>query len=272
MRAIRVYNDTIDFFQQIYLNRRMIWEMTKREFRTNYAENIFGLMWALVEPLAMMAILWIVFTVLRGGGTTAGVPYSIFLLSGILAYDFFNKGLNKGSKSIRVYSFLVKTVNFRTAIIPIIIISAELMIHLIVMSLLVGLLVFNKIYPDWIWFQVFYYMLAQYVLLIGISWLTGSIQPFFPDVSYIITIVMRVLFFMTPIFWSLDTIPPEYARIINLNPLAYIVNGYRDSFLFHVPVWQHAFTTLYFWGFTFVVYVVGIIVFKRLRPHFADVI
>ena len=273
MKINRIFYEGQDFFRQIYLNRRLIFELTKREFRTNYAENIFGLLWALIEPLAMMTILWFVFSYLqRGGSPQEGVPYSIFLLSGILAYDFFNKGINKGSRSIRSYGFLVKTVNFRIAIIPIIVISAEMMIHLIVLALLIFILVLNGIYPSWYWFQVFYFLIAQYLLLIGFSWLTASIQPFFPDISYIITISMRVLFFMTPIFWDLKSVPEAYVKYFSLNPLGYIVNGYRDSVLYHVPFWQHGFQTIYFWGFTLVVYIFGIVVFKRLRPHFADVI
>jgi ABC-type polysaccharide/polyol phosphate export permease len=180
--------------------------------------------------------------------------------------------MNKGAGSVRAYTFLVKTVNFRIATIPIIVISAELLIHLIVLALLAILLVLNGIYPSWTWLQVFYYMFAQYILLIGISWITASILPFFPDVSYIVTITMRVLFFLTPIFWDPARMGGNIALIVNLNPLAYIVNGYRDSVLYNLPFWSHSTQTLYFWIFTLFIYLIGITVFKRLRPHFADVL
>jgi len=264
--------DLNDFINQIYLNRWLIIELTKREFKTSYAENIFGLLWAVLEPLAMMIILWLVFSYLRTGKSTDDVPFAIYLLCGILAYDFFNKSINKGSRSIKNYSFLVKTVNFRIAVIPMITISAELIIHLIVMILLIIILISNSIFPHVYWFQIFYYMMAQYILLIGLCWLTASILPFFPDLAYIITITMRVLFFITPIFWQMDMLSEKILRIVSLNPLVYTVGGYRDSFLYHVPFWEYRFETLYFWGFTLVVYILGIIVFKRLRPHFADVI
>jgi len=272
MMIQRIFYEAQDFFKQIYYNRRLIFELTRREFRTNYTENIFGLLWAFLEPLAMMTILWLVFSFLRTVRATDGIPFAIYLLSGIMAYDFFNKGINKGSRSVKAYSFLVKTVNFRIATIPIIIISAELIIHLIVMLVLITILIFNGIYPSFYWFQVFYYMAAQYILLIGVCWLTASILPFFPDLSYIITITMRVLFFMTPIFWQIDLLPEKVQTLVSFNPLLYTVSGYRDSFLYHVPFWEHGSQTLYFWGFTLVVYILGITIFRRLRPHFADVI
>ncbi len=272
MKVNRIIIEGIDFFRQLYLNRRLVFELTKREFKTQYADNLFGLLWALIEPLAMMIILWFVFSYLQKGPAHQDVPYSLYLLSGIIAYDFFNKSMNKGAGSIRAYSFLVKTVNFRIAVIPMIVISSELIIHLIVIAILIVLLSLNGIFPSLYWLQLIYYVFAQFILLIGISWFTASILPFFPDMSYIITIMMRVLFFLTPIFWNPSKMGGNMLLIVNLNPLAYIVNGYRDSVLFHIPFWEHRSQTIYFWAFTFAVYLIGIIVFKRLRPHFADVI
>jgi ABC-type polysaccharide/polyol phosphate export permease len=261
-----------DFFRILFSNRLLIFELTKREFKTSYAENIFGLLWAILEPIAMMTILWLVFSFMKSGGAVDGMPYSVFLLSGLLAYDFFNKGINRGARSIKSYNFLVKTVYFRIAVIPIIVISSELIIHLIVMGLMIIILMINHVYPSFFWLQVFYYMIAQYILLIGISWLTGSILPFFPDIAYIITIFMRVLFFMTPIFWDMNTIPKSFVKYFYLNPLVYIVDGYRESFVTHVPFWHHGYQTLFFWICTLIAFILGIVVFKRLRPHFADVI
>lgn len=268
----RTFIEGADFFKQLYINRQLISELTKREFKTHYADNLFGLLWALIEPLAMMVILWFVFSYLQSGPANNNIPYSLYLLSAIIAYDFFNKSINKGASSIKQYSFLVKTVNFRIATIPIIVISAELIIHLIVIGILLTLLIINGIYPNPTWLQLPYFVLAQYVLLVGISWFTGAIAPFFPDMSYIITIVMRVLFFMTPIFWDPSKMGGNFAFIVKLNPFAYIVNGYRDSVLYNIPFWNHPCQTLYFWAFTGIIYIIGIIVFKRLRPHFADVV
>jgi len=272
MAIRRFFIEGVDFIRQIFLNRRLIYELTKRDFKTQYADNIFGLSWAIVEPLAMMVILWFVFTFLQGGKTTEEFPYSVYLLTGLISYDFFNKSINQGTRSIRTYSFLVRTVNFRIAVIPIIKILSELLVHFIVVGIVIIILICYHIFPSWYWFQFFYYLFAEVILLIGVSWLTGSILPFFPDIAYIITIVMRMLFFMTPIFWSMESFGSKYIMFFAVNPLIYTVNGYRDSFLYHVPVWHHPLLTIYFWGITGLTFIIGVVVFKRLRPHFADVI
>jgi lipopolysaccharide transport system permease protein len=261
----------LDFLKQIYLNRFIVWELTKRDFRTKYINNLFGLSWAILEPLAMMVILWFIFTYVRTGRST-DVPFAIFLLTGLVAYDFFNKTLNSSTRSIKNFGFLLNKVNFRVAIIPLVKTASEVMIHLIILVIVAVIVLLNGIPITFYWLQVFYYLFAMCALLTGLSWFTSSISLFFPDINYIITIVMRVLFFFTPIFWDARTIPDQYIGYFKLNPLFYLVNGYRDSFLFQVAFWEHPMEALYYWIVTAFFFILGVVVFKRLRPHFADAI
>ena len=267
----KIYEETVDFFRQLWLKRILIYELTRRDFKVKYSANIFGFSWAVIEPLAMMVILWFVFTYLRAGKSTT-VPYSLFLLSGIIAYDYFNKTINSTVKSIKSYGFLIQKVNFRMAVIPIVKIFSEIFIHMIVLLIVIIIMLFSRVGFSFYWFQIFYYMIAATILLIGISWATSSIALFFPDISYIITISMRLAFFFTPIFWTPDNLSAKFAFIVRLNPLYYIVNGYRDSLLYHIGFWEKPLETLYFWILILVFLTIGVWVFKRLRPHFADVI
>ncbi len=267
----RFFIEGYDFLNQIYLNRYIIWELTKRDFRTKYVQNIFGLSWAIIEPLAMMVILWFIFTFVRTGRGT-DVPFALFLLTGLIAYDFFNKSINSATRSISSYGFLINKVNFRSAFIPIVKILSEVYLHLIIIVIVGIILVLNGIPLSFYWLQIIYYLFATIVFLVGLTWLTSSISLFFPDINYIITITMRVLFFFTPIFWDASMVPEKFMVYFRLNPLYYIVNGYRDSFLYHVSILEHKNEALYFWLLTSVFFVLGVYVFKKLRPHFADLI
>jgi lipopolysaccharide transport system permease protein/teichoic acid transport system permease protein len=80
------------------------------------------------------------------------------------------------------------------------------------------------------------------------------------------------MFFITPIFWSIEGLPDRIAFMMKLNPLYYIATGYRESLIFNIPFWDHPLQTLYFWGLSFLIFFIGLFVFKRLKPHFADVI
>ena len=261
----------IDFLKQIYQNRFVIVELTKRDFRSKYISNLFGLSWSVIEPLAMMFILWFIFTYVRGGRHT-DVPYPIFLLSGLIVYDLFNKTLNSATRSISNYGFLIDKVNFRTAIIPMVKIFSELILHFIILVIAGIIFILNGIPVSLYWFQVLFYLFAFFFLILGVSWLTSSLSLFFPDINYIITILMRVLFFFTPIFWDIKSVSPRLQIYFRLNPLNYLVNGYRDSFLYQVPFWEHKTGSLYFWAISLLFFLVGIIVFKRLRPYFAEMV
>lgn len=262
----------IDFLKQMFNNRVVIFELTKRDFKTRYTENFFGLTWAILEPLAMMLIMWLVFSQFFKMGKVLEYPFYLYMFAGLVAFDFFNNALNQGTRSIRDLSFLVKQVNFRVAILPMIYILSELIIHLIILLIVVFFCLFNGIYPTIYWLQVFYFIFAACFLLTGLTWLTSSVLLFFPDIYFIISIVMRALFFMSPIFWIPSAIPNKFMLFVKLNPIFYLVEGYRMCFLYHKPFWSDPNGTLYFWVISGTIFLLGILTFKKLRPHFADVV
>jgi ABC-type polysaccharide/polyol phosphate export permease len=92
------------------------------------------------------------------------------------------------------------------------------------------------------------------------------------DVSQIIRVIIRLGFWFTPIFWEITMLPPKYQVFFKLNPVYYLINGYRNTFFYKVWFWEHLSLTAYFWILTLGIFIVGAVVFKRLRPHFADVL
>ena len=109
-------------------------------------------------------------------------------------------------------------------------------------------------------------------LLLGIGWITSSTQLFIPDVSKLISLLITFGFWLTPIFWDLNKIPAKYQWLVSLNPFAYIVQGYRDSIYLNIWFWEKPYETLYFWIITIVSLLIGITIFKKLKPHFAEVV
>ena len=104
----------------------------------------------------------------------------------------------------------------------------------------------------------------------GISWLVSALNVFFRDVGEFVGVIVQIGFWATPIFWDLKIMPQHLHSIIELNPLCYIIQGYRESFIYFIPFWHHPNQTLYFWSFGLVSLIIGAIVFKKLKPHFAD--
>ncbi len=95
---------------------------------------------------------------------------------------------------------------------------------------------------------------------------------FYRDVGHILAVLLNLWFWLTPIVWVTDMIPEPYRGYLQMNPMMYLVMGYKNSFLYHVPFWQDPGWSLYFWGLTLVLLVGGGAVFRRLKPEFAEVL
>jgi len=110
------------------------------------------------------------------------------------------------------------------------------------------------------------------ILVCGLSWITSSLTVFIKDTGQIVAMLMQIGFWATPIFWNIKTVPEKYHNLISFNPAFYIIQGYRNSFMSQTWFWEHSEHALYFWIFTLGVFVIGAILFLKLRPHFADVL
>ena len=131
-------------------------------------------------------------------------------------------------------------------------------------------------FPDLYVLQVVYYSLGVLVLALGMSYLTSAVSVFFPDARQIVGIALQIGIWATPIMWSIDDMKGKLPHVVmeamKLNPLYYIVQGYREALIDKVWFFEHPGMTLYFWCFTIVICFLGVTVFRRLKVHFADVL
>ena len=144
-------------------------------------------------------------------------------------------------------------------------------IHLVFLTVVIGIFILYGFYPDIYFLQLIYYLVSTFVFLQALSWTTSSVYPFFKDLKQIIQIIVRIGFWFTPVFWNIDRVPAKYQIFIKANPVYYLIAGYRDCLVYKKWFWEHPFLTLYFWTLTFLLLFVGSIIFRRLKPHFADV-
>jgi ABC-type polysaccharide/polyol phosphate export permease len=262
----------VQFTKEVARSRRLIVDLTYRELRSRYLGSLFGLSWAFLNPAFTMATFFVVFKYGLKQGAVNGVPFFVWLLSGLVAWFFIQDCLNAGASSVIENSFLVKKVIFRVSLLPVVRLLGLLPVHLFFLGTLTLIFWGYGYRPDWYTLQVLYYTLAMGALAVGWSWLAASIAPFFRDLLQIIPVVLQILFYTTPIIWPADNLSIGWQHVLDINPLYYIVKGYRESLVTHVPFYHHPLTTIYFWAVTAGFVTVGGIVFLRLKPHFADVL
>lgn len=176
---INFFKEGFDFLKQMYKQHHLIFTMSIRGFQQTYVRNLFGLIWAILDPIAFVAVLYFVFGRRFADSGPSAIPFIVYLFTGYIAFDYFSNAINAVTTSIQNQSFLLKKVNFKVAILPIVSVFTELIMHGIVFAIAIILLISNRIFPEFIWFQLLYYLFALVTLLISIGWLTSSIYLFF---------------------------------------------------------------------------------------------
>ena len=256
---------------ELYQNRRLIWRLSRNDFKKRYAGSYLGTIWAMVPPIVTVAMYWVVFDRIFGSGpqvtyTGGEVPYVLFLTAGLVPWFFFSDAVMGGMTSLMEYNYLVKKVVFKVSILPIIKVTAAMFVHI---GFSVVLVLIAAFYGYTL--QLFYYTFCEYVFILGLSYATCAIVLFFRDLQNLISIIMQVGMWATPILWNINTLREKYKPFIKLNPMTYIVEGYRSAVYEQQWFWEHFYSSTYFWIVTALLFVVSALIFKKLKPMFADV-
>lgn len=262
--------------KEILDSRRMIWKLSKNDFKTKYAGSYFGILWAFVQPIVTVLIYILIFQFgFKAAPTVEGYPYALTLTAGIIPWFFFSEALLNSTNCFMEYSYLVKKVVFKISILPVVKVISSLFVHLFFVALVFLIFVlFGKV-PPVQFIQVIYYMFCIICFTLALSFMSSAIVPFFRDFGQIINIVLQVWMWACPIMWDMDQMlgnHPALMKLIKLNPFVYVVQGYRDCYINGVWFWQHWEYTLYFWAVTLLIGCFSFHIFKQLRVHFSDVL
>ena len=253
-------------------DKKLVINLAKNDFKVKYAGSYFGVFWAFFQPIIQILIFWFVFQVGFKAGPIKGYPYVLWLIAGMIPWFFFSDSLTSVTNCFIEYSFLVKKVVFNINILPIVKVISSSYVHIFFIILMIFIYMFNGFMPDIYYIQILYYLLCSFLLVLSIAYLTSSIVIFFKDLNQIVLISLQVLNWLTPIMWNYEMVSEKYRWILQLNPLYYIISGYRDTFINKVWFYQHPINTLYFLSFCVISMLVSKKIYFKLKPHFSDVL
>ncbi len=262
----------ISWFKEVLKYREMILAMAARELQGRYAGTLGGVIWAFVHPLAIVLIFYFVFAVGFRAHGPENIPFILWFVCGLAPWYFFNETLQAITGSVTANAYLVSKTVFPTEMLPLIYIISGLFLHVIFLALLGGMIGWFHLAFFASRLLVVYYVFCTIMLLAGLGWLFSALQVFYRDVGQGLTITLNLWFWLTPIVWSADIVPQSYQTLLQANPIYYIVQGYRGLLIYPHPIWPSLQQSLTFWAITLAAFIAGALVFRQLKPEFADVI
>lgn len=258
----------------------MILDLARADFRKRFVGSYFGMIWMFVQPIVTILIYFCIFQLgFKSTPPVPDTPYVLWLVPGIIPWFFFQDAMQGITGNLQEYHYLVKKVVFPVELLPVIKAISALFVHACFLCIMLGVFLLAGRTPLITWIQILYYSFAAMMLALGIGYITSAVNVFFKDMAQIVSISLQFGMWLAPImYWEgmfMDQYP-QYAGVISfvfkLNPFYYIVAGFRDSMLSGSWFFERPMNTLYFWAVTLFFFCVGFRLFRKLRPHFSDVL
>jgi len=246
-----------------YRFRQLIWALALKELKLRYKRSVLGFLWALLNPALMMLVLTVVFsTIMR-----FGIPhYAIFLLSVLLPWTFFSQSLSYAVESIVSNGELIKKVKVPKLVFPVAAVVSNiinLLLSFIPLALLVGAMR-HPFYPTWFYLPI--PMLALIIFTLGMTFFFAAANVYYRDVAHIVQVVLSAWFYFTPIIYAVDMIPPNRQWLFKLNPIIYVINGFRLAVYYgQLPKWPSVAASFIC---AFVALFIGFGIFRKYQDEF----
>ena len=252
--------------KELYAYREMIFSLVRRDIKGRYKGSALGFLWTFINPLLQLGVYTMVFSVIMRNGIE---DYYLFLFVALIPWIFFSTSLSGGSSCIWAQQDMVKKIYFPREVLPIAFVTSQfvnmLLSFLVVFAVLIvsgkGLNPFALLCLPLI-------MIVEYLLALSMAMLSSSITVYLRDVEYILGIVTMAWQFLTPVMYSVDQVPEQLMWVFNLNPMTPVIVAYRDILYYgKIP---NLGTLVHATVFGIIVLIIGVVVFGKLKRHFAE--
>ena len=217
-------NYLTSLLKELVAKRKLIWELSKADFRKRFVGSYFGVVWMFIQPIVTVLIYWLIFGPIgfKSAPPVPNASYVQWLIPGIAPWFFFSEALNCGTGCLQEYNYLVKKVVFKVEILPVIKLISCLFVHVFFILIMFFVFLISGKKPELSWIQIIYYSFATSMYALALTYLTSAIQVFFKDMAQIVSICLQFGMWLTPIMYSeqlfLDKGLTMAPMILKLNP------------------------------------------------------
>lgn len=251
--------------KDLYNYRELLKTNIKKDVGGKYKNSILGVLWSFINPLLQIAVYALVFQVILKSDIK---NYTVYLCCGLIPWQYFSSVVLRGAAVIVDNANIIKKVYFPREILPISVVASEGVNFLISTIIILGFVIFGGIGLSWNVLWYFLIVAIQFIVSIGIALIVSSLTIYFRDLLHLLGILIQLLFYATPIVYSINSVPTELQWIVKINPMSYLIDAYRNIFYNQMsPNFQGL---LIAFGMGVVLCIAGYFIFKKLERRFAE--
>ncbi len=255
----------MNILKDLYNYRELLKTNIKKDIGGKYKHSFLGILWSFVNPLLQIMVYAFVFQVILKSNIE---NYAVYLCCGLIPWQYFSAVVLRGAAIMIDNANVIKKVYFPREILPISLVSSEGLNFLISTIIILGFVIFGGIGLSWNILWYFLILAIQFIVSIGVSFIVSSITVYFRDLIHILGIIMQLLFYATPIVYSMDAVPENFKWIVKLNPMSYLIDGYRNIFYNKTMPDFTGLTKAFIMGI--ILCLIGFLIFKKLEKRFAE--
>ena len=252
-------------FENLYAYRELLKTSVKKDVRGKYKNSILGVLWSFLNPLLQIAVYAFVFGKILNVGEE---NYTVFICCGLIPWTFFSVAINRCAFTIIENGGIIKKVYFPREILPISVVTAECVNFFISTIIILGFVLATGL--GFSWHLIFYplVLFIQYFFIVSVSFIISSVTVYVRDLQHFIGVFLQLLFYATPIAYASSRVPASFQWIVKLNPVAYVIEGFRSIFIYHQVPNLMGLGAVFL--FSIILFIIGYMIFSKLQKNFAE--
>ncbi len=256
-----------------FANIFRIFSIAKYSLLSDMRESKLGWFWNFANPAIQVFTYWFVFGYVYNRKDVDDIPYLIWMLGGMVVWFYISPCITDGCNAVYKKIDIITKMKFPVSILPMTIVLQKLFDHFCLMVILTVVFAVNGRYPDVYWLGLFYYLFCAILFCFALSLTTSVLNMLARDTRKLILSCMRLLLYLTPVLWDIDRIQSSVVRkIIECNPIYYVVQGYRDCFFYHRGMAAYNWSAMCFWIATLTLFFFGSYMMYKFKTRFIDMV
>ena len=264
---VEIIKDHLQYKQQIF-------KLAKADLIKTYRGAALGWAWAIIKPAVTIFVYWFAFQIgIRSGKNVEEFPFFLWLIAGLVPWFYINDMLVQGTESIRRYSYLVTKMKFPISTIPTFVSISKLLVNLFLIVVMIFIFIFMGYAPDIYIVQLPIYILLSFLMFTVFSLFASLLACMSKDFANLVKSLVTAVFWLSGIVWNVNTIDIPWLKVLlKINPVTYLVEGFRNCFVHKVWIWESPKTLLCFLAILIVLTVTAVVLYKKLRKEIPDVL